>query len=371
MNILQVLPELNAGGVERTTLEIVEALTQAGHEAHIISAGGRMVKDVKALNGEHSTYHIGSKNILSGPRRIRFLRSYIQEHKIDIIHARSRAPAWPAFYAARAERRPFVTSYQGHYKAANSLKRYYNSVMTRGEIVIANSEFTRQRIIAEHKTAPEKIITVPRGVDISVFDPDRFPQDETERLRADWSIKPKQKLLLLPGRLTRWKGQLVALKALADLPEDYVLICLGDAQGRTAYLDEIEQTARNLNLSKRLRIFPHTEEIALAMLSADIVLSCSTEPEAFGRIAIEAQAMGRPVIATAHGGALATVIEKQTGLLIPPNDPKLLAHAIMDAGKWKSYDPRAARDRIVTHFSKAALQRANLAIYRQLIDLNA
>ncbi len=371
MNILQILPALNAGGVERTTLEIVEALIEAGHKAHIISAGGGMVSAIKALGGIHYTYNIGSKNILTVPHRIRFLSCYIRDHEIDIVHARSRAPAWPAFYAAKSQKRPFVTSYQGHYKASHPLKRYYNAVMTRGEIVIANSEFTRSHIIAEHKIDPKKIITIPRGVDINIFDPKRFSSLEISQIRADWNINPNQKLLLLPGRFSRWKGHHTALKALAELPDDYALICMGDMQGHSAYLTEIKQLAKALNVTQRLSLYPHVNNVALAMLAADVVLSCSTQPEAFGRIAIEAQAMGRPIIATAHGGALETIIDKQTGFLVPPEDPKSLAKAILKVSRWKGYKPQLARDRIVTHFSKAALQRANLDIYYRLANLKA
>jgi len=252
INVLQVLPELETGGVERTAVEITEALVAEGHGAHVLSKGGRLVPDIEALGGVHHSADIGSKNILSVPWRIAGIRRLIVEHKIDIVHARSRAPAWPAMFAARAEKIPFVTTYHGIYNAKSGLKRFYNSVMAKGDYVIANSDFTRVHIQKEHKIAPTKITVIPRGVDMARFDPAKISTADIVKLRQSWRAGAGQIVVLLPGRLTDWKGQRVAISAMAALPESYHLVCLGDAQGRDKYVGELKAQIEFHNLGKRV-----------------------------------------------------------------------------------------------------------------------
>jgi len=366
MNVLQVLPELNAGGVEGTTVEMVEALVAAGHGAHVLSAGGRMVAEIEALGGVHHTAEIGSKNILSVPWRIAGVRRLIAENKIDIVHARSRAPAWPAMLAARAEKVPFVTTYHGIYKAKGPLKRFYNSVMARGDRVIANSNFTRDYLMAQHGTEAKKITVIPRGVDIVRFSAEAVDIITVAELRDSWGVKPGETVLVLPGRLTRWKGQAVAIEALSHLPETYRLILVGDAQGRTDYLAELAALGKTLGVGDRVHLAGHSTEIPTVLAAADIVLTPSTEPEAFGRTAAEAQAMNRPVIAADHGGAVEVVVEGVTGFRVAPNNPESLAAAVERVSDLTGV--KTARDRIAANFSKASLQAATLAVYSQVLE---
>lgn len=368
MNVLQTVPELNAGGVERTTLEVAEALTQAGHRAHVASLGGRMEDDLTALGGQLHRFAVGSKNPLNLRENTRHLVKIIQDHDIDIIHARSRAPAWPSFYAARQTGIPFVTTYHGIYKAHNPLKRHYNSIMARGDAVIANSGYTKAHIIKEHGTDPARITAIPRGVDIAHFDPKRVKKRDATALRESWNIGREDKIILLPGRLTRWKGQITAIQALAQLPKNCTLVLLGDAQGRDAYVQELWRTIHYHELADRVRIQAHTQDMPMALACADCVLSASIEPEAFGRVAAEAQAMQRPVVATAHGGALETVIEGQTGYLVPPEEISAMARAIEACLNWRAYDGAAARQRINAQFSKTALQKATLKVYGDVLN---
>ena len=365
MNVLQILPDLNAGGVERTVLETVEVLTRAGHGAHVLSNGGRLVAELEAMGGVHHQADIGSKNIFSVPWRIAGVRRLIAEHKIDIVHARSRAPAWPAMFAARAERVPFVTTYHGVYNATFALKRGYNSVMAKGDVVIANSNFTCDHIIREHGTDPEKITVIPRGVDMDVFDPARISKTEGIARRAAWGVPTEANLVLLPGRLTRWKGQTVAIEALSYLPPETHLVLLGDPQGRDEYVAELRDQAEGLNLSQRVHIPGHDADVAAAYLAADVVICPSTDPEAFGRTAAEAQAMGRPVVAADHGGAVEVVNYGVTGWRTPPGDAKALAGAIGQVGDLTGV--LGARDRIAAHYSKIALQTALLGVYTDLL----
>ena len=366
MNVLQILPDLNAGGVERTVLETVEALCASEHGAHVLSAGGRLVPELETLGGIHHTGQIGSKNILTVPWRIAGIRRLIAEHEIDIVHARSRAPAWPAFFAAQAEKVPFVTTYHGIYNAGSAPKRFYNSVMAKGDIVIANSNYTCEHIIREHGTDPDRITVIPRGVDMATFDPSLISDGAIAARRKKWGVPAETKLILLPGRLTRWKGQEVAIEALSLLSDEYHLVLLGDAQGRHDYKSSLESLAIKRGIQTRVHIPGHDSDIATAYLAADIVICPSTDPEAFGRTAAEAQAMGRPVIASDHGGAVEVVEHGKGGWRVPPADPRALANAIERVNQLS--DIGGSRARIADHYSKTALQSALLALYSRVMN---
>jgi len=366
MNVLQILPDLNAGGVERTVLETVEALVAAGHGAHVLSAGGRLVPELETMGGIHHEGQIGSKNMLSVPWRIAGVRRLIAEHKIDIVHARSRAPAWPALYAARAEKVPFVTTYHGIYNASSTLKRFYNSVMAKGDVVIANSKFTENHILREHGINPDHITVIPRGVDMTLFDPARLHGVNVRERRTSWGVAEDSKLILLPGRLTRWKGQIIAIDALTRLKPDYHLVLLGDAQGRDDYVAELKAQAATLGIADRVHMPGHDADMATAYLAADIVICPSTDPEAFGRTAAEAQAMGLPVIASDHGGAVEVVEHGKAGWRVPPGDAIALSNAILRIDELTEIS--AARARIETKFSKTALQSSLLGVYKSVMN---
>ena len=368
MNVLQIVPELNAGGVEATTLEIVQALVQDDYTAHVISAGGRMEAELLALGGILHKSNIGSKNIFTIFTRIRLIRAIIQKYDIDIVHARSRAPAWPALLAAKLEKRPFLTTYHGVYNAKSGIKRFYNSVMTKGAHIIANSEYTKNHIIKTHGTSSDKITVVPRGVDMARFDPSKISAQDIKSLKGKWGIESGDKVILLPGRLTRWKGQLVAIEALAALPQNYKLVLLGDAQGREAYVEELKSLASSLNISERVIMPGHMINVPLALMATDSVISASTDPEAFGRVSAEAQAMGKPVIATAHGGALETVKDGETGILVLPSDAAALAQAIKRGSEDTEFNSTFARKRISSLFSTHNLQRKTLRVYKDLLN---
>ena len=367
MNVLQVVPELNAGGVEGTTLEMVQALTDNGHTAHVISAGGRMEADLITLGGILHKTDIGSKNIFTVLKRTRLIRAIIRKYNIDIVHARSRAPAWPAFFAAKSEGAIFLTTYHGIYNGTSGLKRYYNAIMTKGDHIIANSEFTKAHIIKTHKTVSDKITVVARGVNMSKFDPAIISKKDILAQRNRWSIDKGDKVILLPGRLTRWKGQLIAIEAMSHLPDNFKLVLLGDSQGRDDYVKELKDKSAFLNLSDRIIMPGHTRDVPTALMAADIVISASTDPEAFGRVAAEAQAMGKAVVATAHGGALETIVDGQTGILVPPGDARAMAAAIIQIIKKGGFHAIEARNRIKAQFSTQSLQRKTLSVYNDLL----
>lgn len=366
MRVLQILPALEAGGVERTTVDIVEALTSRGHVAHVLSAGGRLEKEIEEFGGQLHTSPVGSKNILTVIARILQIRKLIKENDINIVHARSRAPAWPAYFAAKLTRTPFVTTYHGIYNAKNGLKRFYNSIMARGDAVIANSTYTRDHIVKVHRLKSDRITVIHRGVDMKVFDPAKVSHDAVLDQRRLWG-GPHDKFIVLPGRLTRWKGQLDALDAIANLPKSCRLILVGDAQGRDNYVSEIKERIKALELGDRVTIEGHRSDMPLIYASAHVVMSASNEPEAFGRVAAEAQAMGRPVVATALGGALETVEDGKTGWLVPVGDSDAMAKAIKRALAWPAYDTKHARTRIMRYFSRKSLQARVLTVYSELL----
>ncbi|MEM7727881.1 MAG: glycosyltransferase family 4 protein [Pseudomonadota bacterium] len=368
-NVLQVLPELDAGGVERTTVEVAEALSAAGHRAFVVSGGGRLVPELLDAGGTHFTAQIGSKRLLSFPWRVAAIRKLIVLNQIDVVHARSRAPAWAAWRAAIAEGVPFVTTYHGIYNEGFPGKRRYNSIMARGDLVIANSRFTADHIMAVHGTPERRIRIIPRGVDMDVFDPETVSSARITAMRRHWGIEDGQTVILLPARLTRWKGQTVAVRALAQMHKDAVLVCIGDPQGRDAYVGELRKLAQELGVGDRLRLPGHETDMPAALLAADIVTTPSTDPEAFGRTAAEAQAMGRWVVASAHGGAVDVVEGGLTGALVSPGDVRALAQALEDVPS--GYDSGAARERIAARFSKRALQDATLSAYRDLLARRA
>lgn len=374
MNVLQLTPELNAGGVERTTLEVAEGLINTGHTAHVVSAGGRMENELIQMGAHLHRMDIGSKNIFTYGARVSALKKIIKAHKIDIVHARSRAPAWPALKAAKTMGVPFLATYHGIYNAKSALKRRYNAVMTKGPLTIANSNMTKAHIIDEHGLDPEHIIVIPRGVDLSAFDPSEINADDIRRVRISWGVKPSDYVLLLPGRLTEWKGQRIAIDAMSadeisGAAKNTHLIIMGDAQGRQSYVETLKALVREHALDDNIHFTPHSPNMPLMLAACDCVLSTSIEPEAFGRVAIEAGAMGKPVIATAHGGTLETVIPEQTGLWVTPADSRELSQTIKAAMNWQDYDPVFARNHVIQHFSKRQLQDKTLAVYQRLLSI--
>lgn len=376
--ILQVIPDLSAGGAERTTVEVAQALTAAGARALVVSAGGRLEGELKRAGGELiAAPSIGSKNPAEMWMNARRLAKLIRAQKVDLVHARSRAPAWSALSAARGAKRPFVTTYHGIYNARSPLKRFYNSVMARGDVVIANSEFTAAHVRREHPEAASRLVVIPRGVDIAQFSPEAVPAQRRDGLASDWLLPHDPAFtVLLPGRLTKWKGQRDAIEAMAlldntaDFPA-FRLILAGDAQGRDGYEAGLRDLISARGLDGRVFIVGHCPDMPAAFSLADVVIAPSREPEAFGRVAAEAGAMGVAVVAADHGGQREVIVNGETGLLTPPGDVPALAAAIGDLARRGPEGRRkvgaAAQARIRAAYTTASLQRATLDVYAKLL----
>lgn len=334
MTVLQVLPELRTGGVERGTVEIAQALHIAGHRALVASAGGYMESDLAYAGGEHIRLEsLKSKNPLTIFRNAERLADIIRREKVDIIHARSRAPAWSASIAAKRTGCHFITTFHGVYGVKSWLKRRYNAIMTKGERVIAVSHFVKEHILQHYPIDAERVTVIHRGANLEKFSPDKVLPARVVQVAREWRV-PEELLpiIIMPGRLTRWKGQDVLIRALAKLPHrHFFCLLVGDDEKHPEYAAELKQLIESSNLSGHVRMVGNTKFMAEAYVLASLVVSPSIHPEAFGRVPIEAQAMGKPVIATRHGGAMETVREYETGWLVTPGDTDDLMRALSEA----------------------------------------
>lgn len=382
--ILQVVPRLDSGGAERTSLEVAGAVARAGGRAIVVSAGGRLSNDIENAGGKVVIAPVDSKNPAVVFNNTALLERMIRENNVDLIHARSRAPAWSAFWAARRAKIPFVTTYHGAYSATGPIKRLYNSSMLRADRVIANSRFTADRILAEAPSIADRLRIIPRGVDTDLFDPKKVSETRVNQVMRAWSLGENPGLkLLLPARLTPWKGHETAIAAISALKERFAadnatgqdpgltLVFCGGAQGKHDYERRLRAIIDDCGVCDMVQIVGECADMPAAYQWADAVLAPSTRPEAFGRVVVEAGAMAKPVIAADHGGARETVIDGETGYLVEPGDPDALADAIMrlrnQSGEARSMMGEIARARATSVYSSAAMCDATLGVYRELL----
>ncbi len=397
--ILQVIPELSTGGAERTTIEVAEAVTLGGGLALVVSTGGRLEKELADVGGELIRFPSRTKNpglmLLNALRLSRLIR----QRGVSIVHARSRAPAWSAFAAARRTKRCFVTTYHGIYNQSGRLKAYYNSVMARGDAVICNSQYTARVVRERCPEASQRVGVIYRGLDEARFDPMSVGAERVRALRDSWGVGPAARIVLMPARLTRWKGQRVLIDAVAllrtrALHDDIVFVLVGDHQGRAPYRAELESLIDSHGLAGRVIIAGHCDDMPAAFKASYLAVLPSIEPEAFGRAAIEAQAMGCPVIASNIGAFPETVTSEPSLLtrvasmaeggvkdaepqprrnlwLFEPGNPQELCESLCVALALPANEFDAVRahciERTRIAFSKRALQLQTLSVYDRLI----
>ena len=374
LTILQVIPRLDVGGAERTTLEIAEAICAAGGRALVATTGGQLEFRIQRAGGEIIHMNADSKNPLTMWQNARLMRRLIREENVDIVHARSRAPAWSAYWATRRTGTPFVTTYHGTYNEEFGLKRVYNSVMARGRPVIANSDFIRRLIIERHRVPEEQIVTIPRGADITVFSEESVGNERAIKLAEGWGlIEDPRAIVLMPGRLTRWKGGESMIDASAQLKEirgpDFAVLLVGDDDD-SGFRETLQKRIDANDVGDVVYLTGGCQDMAAAYKLSSVVVSASIEPEAFGRVIVEAQAMSRPVIATSHGGARETVSHGESGWLYPPGDVEVLAATIHQALEMdpseRAHMGLAGRARIHSKYTVSAMQRATLDVYEQV-----
>lgn len=369
LTVVQMLPDLEGGGVERGTLETGRFLAQNGHNSIVISAGGRMVKQLEEEGSRHIAWNIGDKS----PRSLLYihpLRSLLLNEKVDVLHLRSRMPAWIGYLAWKSlppDKRPvLVTTFHGFY-SVNS----YSAIMTKGERIIAVSEAIA-RHIKEHYGLEDKVTLNYRGIDEVLFSPDNVNPGRVNSLAKKWNIDRSKTIIMLPGRLTRLKGQHVFIKSLTMLNSDnFQAVLVGDTDDNPSYTRFLMNLIRGSNLEGKVLLVGHCSDMPAALQLADIVVSAtSSEPEAFGRTTAEAMAMGKPVIATAHGGSLETVVEGVTGWLVNPASAEDMARAINEAmadpEKRRAFG-EAGQQRVRQHFTLKTMCEKTLTIYRELL----
>jgi glycosyltransferase involved in cell wall biosynthesis len=369
--VLQVLPSLVSGGAERGTVELAGALVEAGWTSYAASAGGPLEREIARAGATHLTLPLASKNPLVMRRNTVALVRLIRQLGVDIVHARSRAPAWSACAAAGATGRRFVTTFHNAYGAHTALKRRYNSVMARGDRVIAISEFVADHAASVYGVGGDRLRTIPRGVDLEVFDPTRVGAQRIINLAREWRLPDGLPVVMLPGRLTRWKGGLDFIAAVSRLGRRDVCCVLAGSEQRPGFRREIEAAIRENGLGGLFRIVEECRDMPAAYMLADVVVSASREPEGFGRVIIEAQAMGRPAIATDHGGARETILPGGTGWLVPPRDPAALAAMIGEALSLSADDRQNLAGRAIAHvsarYTREAMCARTIQVYEELL----
>lgn len=381
--ILQIVPELDAGGAERTAVDIAAGLVHAGARALVATEGGRLIAELQAKGGSWIPFPAKTKNPLSIMLNARKLKRIIREEEVDLVHARSRAPAWSAYLATGALGVPFVTTYHGSYQGRSSVKILYNSVMARGDAVIANSHYTARLIAEKHPFARDRIAIIHRGTDLRIYSNSAVDHGRIERLRSAWGVAPHQRIILCAARLTPWKGQKVLIEAARLLQEagetDIAIVLAGDEQGRSGYVRELDAMAEKLGVKDIVFRVGHCSDMPAAFMAASVVAVPSTEPEAFGRTATEAQALGTPVVVTDLGAVPETVLAppdvpaaSRTGWRIKPGDAEALAEALTAALSLgaTARDAMAlrARQHVEKHFSLDSMVSATLRLYVALLE---
>jgi glycosyltransferase involved in cell wall biosynthesis len=372
---MQVLPELVTGGVERGTVDVAAAIVEAGWTSIVVSKGGPMVGELKRTGSLHIEMPVHSKNPATMHFNAAKLAGLVRELGVDIIHARSRAPAWSALKAAKLSGAHFVTTFHGTYNLGPmKIKRPYNAVMTKGERVIAISHFIAEHIVSEYAIDPSRIRVIQRGIDLDRFDPNRVSPERMIQLAQAWRLPDGYPVILLPARLTRWKGQQILIEAMAKLGRrDVRCLLVGSDQGRTDYRQELEAQVEKLGLTDIVHIAGDCSDLPAAYMLTDVVVSASTDPEAFGRTIVEAQAMGRPVVASDHGGAKETVIEGKTGWLFPSGDADALAQSISAFLDMPEEDREKIATEAMIHarerFDKRTMCKKTLAVYAEVLGI--
>ncbi|MEQ8509138.1 MAG: glycosyltransferase family 4 protein [Rhodospirillaceae bacterium] len=375
---LQILPAMGTGGVERGTIDIAEALVASGWHAVVASQGGPNVRELARVGAEHVTLPLATKSPFHMRRNIDLLSDLMRRYSVSVAHARSRAPAWSAFYAAEAAGVPFVTTFHGVYGLGMfGLKKHYNQVMTRGRPVIAVSNFISDHIQKHYNLDPARIRIIPRGVDLTAFDPQSVSSARMVKLATEWRLPDDGPVIMLPGRLTSWKGQALLVDALAYLSRvgrlhpNLRCLMVGPSSNSSSFRDRLDAKLKATGLDGHVQIIEDCRDIVAAYMVTDVVVSASTRPEAFGRVVAEGQAMGRPVVAPDHGAAPEILVPGVTGWLFTPGDAPSLAgaleHALAVAPDHRAGLAHQARAHVAEHFDRSGMTKATLQIYEDVV----
>ena len=379
LNVLQVIPKLGYGGAETGCYDIAHFLSENECGSFLATSGGELLKFVKKDKVKLFRLPVHSKNPLLILFNTLMLTLYIIFFKINIIHARSRAPAWSCYFASLITGRTFVTTFHGTYNFKSTLKKFYNSIMLRAQLTIAGSNFIFGHInenYSEYLNKDKKLRVIFRGINTDYFNPKNISVLKQEKLKQEWGLSSNKFTIILPGRLTYWKGQEKLIESLNILIEDYNVsnfqaIILGSDQGRKVYSKKLLNLVQRYSLNKKVKFITHCKEMPLAYSLADVVVSASIEPEAFGRVSVEAQSMEKPIIASNIGGSKETIINKKTGFLYKHDDPrelaKILNTVIQLSPDELKFMGNEGRKNITKKFDVDTMCQSNLKEYKRLI----
>ena len=379
INVLQVIPKLGYGGAETGCYDIAHYLAEQNCNSHIATSGGELLKFVKKNKVKVFRLPVHSKNPILIFLNIFFLSFIILLKKINIVHARSRAPAWSCYFACKLTNTNFVTTFHGTYNFQSKFKKFYNSIMLRSNLTIAGSNFIFGHIndnYNEYLNKKKKLRVIFRGINVDYFNPKNISILKQERLKQEWNLDLNKFTILMPGRLTYWKGQEKLIEALNILIEDYNFtnfqaIILGSDQGRKVYYKKLLSLVERYSLTKKIKFIQNCKEMPLAYSLADVVVSASIEPEAFGRVSVETQSMGKPIVASNIGGSKETILNKKSGFLYKYDDPRDLAKSLNTVIQLSQEELKLmgneGRKNISKKFDVEAMCDSNLREYKKLL----
>ena len=371
ISLLQVLPHLNSGGMVSGAIEVSNFLKKKGGNSIIVSSGGFREKEVLRNGGIFIDLPVDTKNPFSIYKNKKRLIKLIKKYNVNIIHARSRAPAWSAYWASKVSEIPFITTFHGTYGTENLFKKKYNSVMVKGDYVIAISKFIKMHIKKEYNKV-DNVFVIPRGINENIFSPEKVSAERIISAAKKMKTDEFQKTILMPGRLTSWKGHEIAIRSLSLIKEHNIkLVILGDLQKRFKYKRYLENLVFHLGLNNKVLFLEETRDLPSFMMLADLVISCSTKPEAFGRTILEAQAMGRPVLAFNHGGSVELINENKNGILSPALDIDIFAENILKSLSLSMKDrkkiSKESVEKVNSKYLTSMMCKKTISLYKSLI----
>ena len=375
-NILQVIPTLNISGAEQGCFDVANYLTKNGFTSNIITSSGYRIEQLEKNGSIVNRIPVHSKNPLTIIINIFRIIKIVKKNNINIIHARSRAPAWSCYFVAKIAKIKFITTFHGTYNFNNKIKKFYNSIMIRSDYIIAISEFIHNEIKSKYAYSKKNLSVISRGIDVEYLDPSKTDYKKVKKIIKDHDIKNDSIKLVLPGRVSGWKGHNVAIEAMVHLKDkssnDFQLICVGPADN-LKLKNNLLQKISELKLENCVKFVGPSKEMNLVYSLADIVLSCSTDPEAFGRIPVEAQAMGKVIIASNHGGHTETIINGLSGFLYSPLSSEELANLIIKTISSEIYledQYRIKRRQIILDkFTDLNMCKKTLEVYNKVLRL--
>jgi glycosyltransferase involved in cell wall biosynthesis len=382
LKVLQVIPKLGYGGAETGCYDLAHYLHENNCSSFIVTSGGELTKYIDKKKVKLIKLPVHSKNPILIFFNSIILVFIILFFNISIVHARSRAPAWSCLLATKITRRKFITTFHGTYNFKNLIKKFYNSVMVRSDVVIAGSNFIFTHVnqnYSKYLTLKKKLLVIFRGINVDYFDPTTTIESEENALINQWKLKKDKKIILMPGRLTSWKGQEVFIEAINFVNKElgheaFYAVILGNDQGRDIYKKKILRLAEQYRLTNQLKFIKHCKNMPLAYKVSDIIVSASTEPEAFGRVSVEAQAMEKPIIASNIGGSNETIINNKTGFLFESGKVQALGKKIIEVLQLGETTLKSmgneGRKNIIKKFNVEKMCFSTYSEYKKLLNVN-